>query len=116
MARDEIDLAYRVLDLDLVDSEGRRCGKADDIEIAGDPGETAYVAAIRSGPGALARRMPRRLRGLGDRLFGEGSTSIPWREVSEVGPGTVELDRTAADLGLGEGDRAVLAALRRLSS
>ena len=114
MPQDELDLAYRVLDLDLVDREERRCGKADDLEIAGDPGETAYVAAIVSGPGALGRRFPRRLRRFGRRLFGGGSTSVSWADVAEIGPGAIELERTAAELGLGEGDRAVIDVLQRL--
>ena len=46
----EIDLAYRLLDLDLVDSEGLRCGKVDDLELTGGPGEVTYVAAIVSFP------------------------------------------------------------------
>jgi hypothetical protein len=116
MAADELDLAYRVLDLDLVDCEGRRCGKVDDLQLAGEPGETTYVAAIVSGPGALGRRFPRRLRRFGGRLFGDGKTSIGWGEVDEVGPGSVELQSTARELGLGEGDRAVIDAMKRLGS
>jgi hypothetical protein len=116
MAREEIDLAYRVLDLDLVDSDGVRCGKVDDLELAGGPGEPAYVAAIRTGPGALARRLPRRLRRLGARVFGHGRSDVGWRDVAEVGPGAVKLERTAAELGLGEGDRALVEAVEKLRS
>ena len=114
MAQDELDLAYRVLDLDLVDSEGTRCGKVDDLELTGEPGETVYVDAIVSGPGALGRRFPRRLRRFGGRIFGGDSTRVEWSDVGEVGPGAVQLEREAAELGLGEGDRAVIEALRRL--
>ena len=115
MAREEIDLAYRVLDLDLVDSDGRRCGKVDDIRLAGGAGEPAYVAAIVSGPGALGRRFPRRLRRFGARLFAGGTSEVKWADVADVKPGSVELERTATELGLGEGDRAVLDALKRLA-
>ena len=114
MAQDELDLAYRVLDLDLVDCDGTRCGKVDDLELTGEPGETAYVGAIVSGPGALGRRFPRRLRRFGNRIFGGGATRIEWADVGEIERGAVKLERPAAELGLGEGDRAVIAALRRL--
>ena len=109
---DQLDLAYRVLDLDLVDGDGRRCGKVDDLEIAGAAGETAYVSGLVAGPGALARRFPRRLRGIGARLFSGGATTVEWREVTEV-EAAVVLGSTAADLGLAEGDRALQAAIDR---
>jgi sporulation protein YlmC with PRC-barrel domain len=110
--RDDLDLAYRLLDLDLVDAEGRRCGKVDDLEIAGDAGETAYVGALVAGPGALARRFPRRLRGVGARLFRGGATKIPWSEVADV-EAAVVLESSAEDLGLAEGDRALQTTLDR---
>jgi hypothetical protein len=50
---EQVDLAYRLLDLDLVDREGRRCGKVDDLEFSGRPGEPLHVDAIVTGPGAL---------------------------------------------------------------
>ena len=102
----ELDLAYRLLDLDLVDSEGRRCGKVDDLEFAGRPGDPTYLAAIVSGPGALPARFPRRfrLRRLAARIFRGGETRVAWDQVEDF-DATVELRRTAAELGLGEGDR-----------
>jgi hypothetical protein len=110
--RDELDLAYRLLDLDLVDDDGRRCGKVDDLEISGAPGETAYVGALIAGPGALARRFPRKLRGVGARLFRGGTTRVDWREVGEIAA-AVSLESSAEDLGLAEGDRALKAAAGR---
>jgi hypothetical protein len=102
----ELDLAYRLLDLDLVDSEDRRCGKVDDLEFAGEPGETTYVAAIVSGPGALPARFPRRfrLRRRAARIFRGGATSVDWDQVEDF-DSTVKLRSTAAQLGLAEGDR-----------
>ena len=99
---EELDLAYRLLDLDLVDCEGRRCGKVDDLEISGVAGETAYVAALIAGPGALARRFPRKLRGVGARVFSGGATRVPWHQVADV-EAAVVLESTAEDLGLAEG-------------
>jgi hypothetical protein len=104
MEPEQLDLAYRLLDLDLVDSEGRRCGKVDDLELAGGPGEPLNVAAIIAGPGALPARFVRPLRHLASRVFRGGSTRISWSTVEDF-DSTVKLTRTAAQLGLGQGDR-----------
>lgn len=114
MARrhDQIDLAYRVLDLDLVDSEGIRCGKVDDLVLSGGPGEPTYVAAIRTGPGALPDRFPMRVRRLARRLFSGEVAVVPWRVVDEF-DAAVRLTERAADLGLGEGDRRLTELVER---
>jgi hypothetical protein len=104
MEHEQLDLAYRLLDLDLVDSEGRRCGKVDDIELAGGPGEPLYVAAIVAGPGALPARFVRRLRGLARGVFRGGKARISWGTVEDF-DSAVRLNRTAARLGLARGDR-----------
>jgi hypothetical protein len=108
MAGHQLDLAYRLLDLDLVDSEGRRCGKVDDLEFDGAPGETAYVAAIVSGPDAMPARFPRRLRGWAARLLRGGETRVGWDRVEKF-DAVVALRGTAAELGLAEGDRKLAA-------
>jgi hypothetical protein len=104
MEHPQLDLAYRLLDLDLVDRDGRRCGKVDDIELAGGPGEPLYVAAIVAGPGAMPARFVRRLRGIARRIFRGGKTTISWRVVDDF-DSAVRLNRTAAQLGLARGDR-----------
>jgi sporulation protein YlmC with PRC-barrel domain len=103
MRHDEIDLAYRLLDDDLVDCDGRRCGKVDDIELEGEAGSPAQLAAILVGPGAYVPRLARRLRGLGRSLAGDEMTRVEWDEVEDV-DATVKLKRSAEELGLGEGD------------
>jgi sporulation protein YlmC with PRC-barrel domain len=97
----ELDLALGLLDHQIVDSEGRRCGKVDDLEIEGGPGETPAVRAILVGPGAWTGRG--RLGRLAAKLGGGGLTRIPWEAVGDV-KSAVELTKTAADLGLGRGD------------
>jgi hypothetical protein len=48
---DSIDLGLNLLDHQLLDAEGRRCGKVDDLALEGGPGEELQLAAILSGPG-----------------------------------------------------------------
>lgn len=105
MSEEQIDVAYRLLDLDLIDCEGRRCGKVDDLELDGEPGGTTHIAAIVSGPGALPRRLPRRLRRLGARVFGGRRVRVAWSEVAELEPAAIVLSKTAQELDLALGDR-----------
>jgi sporulation protein YlmC with PRC-barrel domain len=100
----EIDLGLGVLDHQLIDSEGRRCGNVDDLELEGVREGNPRVVAILTGPGAW--------RGRG--LFGRLAASvvrgdlvrIPWEEVAEIKSG-VHLRRTAQELRLGRGDDRV---------
>lgn len=55
---DGLFLGLRVLDSEIVDSNGRSCGVVDDLELKLARGNAApYVASIRTGPGALAHRI-----------------------------------------------------------
>ena len=69
MAPDRMDLVYRILDDQLVDVDGRRCGRVDDLEFDGGPGEQLLLHAILSGSGTWHRRMPRALRTRSGRAF-----------------------------------------------
>jgi sporulation protein YlmC with PRC-barrel domain len=100
---DEFDVGYRILDDDLLDSEGRRCGKVDDVEIEGNPGEPAHLSAIVAGPGAWPNRLPRSLRGLGSKLFGGDVVLVPWSAVDDI-TAVVKLNHPAKELRLGGGD------------
>jgi hypothetical protein len=61
MAAKKIYLGLDLLDRELLDSDGHRCGKVDDLEltVAGDAPEGAAptVTAILTGPGALTNRL-----------------------------------------------------------
>jgi hypothetical protein len=105
---DFMDLAYRVLDDQLVDVDGRRCGRADDIEFDGGLGEPPRLYAIISGSGSWHRRFPRPLRGIGARVFGGGVSGsdvirVPWDQVADIGP-VLKLKAKARELGLAQGD------------
>jgi sporulation protein YlmC with PRC-barrel domain len=99
---DEIDLGLHVLDHQLLDSEGRRCGNVDDLALEGGPGEKLEVVAILSGPGVWRQRA-----GLIGRIAawigGGGSVRVPWEDVDEIAA-HVRLRKQAEELGLGRGD------------
>ena len=96
-----IDLALGILDHQLVDSEGRRCGKVDDLELDGVGEGKPRVAAILTGPPVWRGRGP--LGRLAATLARGGSVRIPWEEVDRV-RSDVELRRPARELRLGRGD------------
>jgi sporulation protein YlmC with PRC-barrel domain len=97
----EIDLALGVLDHQLIDDDGRRCGKVDDLELEGLGESEPRVAAILVGPPAWRERG--RIGRLAARLARGRIVRVPWAEVSEVGAGVV-LRKPARELGLGRGD------------
>jgi sporulation protein YlmC with PRC-barrel domain len=100
-----IFIAHRLLDEQILDSEGKRCGRVDDIELQGSP---PRVTALLVGEGLYPRRLPARLRGLARRVAGEerwgaNALRIPWEEVDEINA-AVHLRGKAEELGLGNGD------------
>jgi sporulation protein YlmC with PRC-barrel domain len=110
-ATGEIDLGLGVLDHQLVDSGGRRCGKVDDLELEGVQEGRPRVAAIVVGVPAW------RNRGLFARLAAAlargGIVRVHWAEVDDIGAG-VHLKRTAAELRLGRGDDRARRVVERL--
>ncbi|TMK76605.1 MAG: hypothetical protein E6G45_12700 [Actinobacteria bacterium] len=97
----ELDLGVGVLDHQLVDSEGRRCGNVDDLELKGIDEGFPRVVAILVGPPVW------RGRGRLGRLaaaFARGQTvRVPWEEVETI-DSAVRLKKTARELRLGRGD------------
>jgi len=97
----ELDLALGVLDHQLLDADGRRCGKVDDLELERRANGELRVVAILSGaaawrgrgwPGALAARLARR-----------SLARVPWEDVQSL-DAAVRLRRPATELGLASGD------------
>ena len=97
----EIDLGLGILDHQLLDSEGRRCGNVDDLELEGVREGNPRVVAILSGPPAWRGRG--RLGRLAAWIARGELVRIPWEEVAAV-QAHVELRKTATELGLGKGD------------
>jgi sporulation protein YlmC with PRC-barrel domain len=111
----DIYVVHRLLDEQICDSEGRRVGRVDDVELGGDP---PRVKALLVGEGLYPRRLPRRLAKLARRIagperWGGNALRIPWEEVDEIAS-TVKLRKKAEDLGLGMGDDPERWIVRRL--
>ncbi len=102
MSGKEIDIGLHVLDHQLLDKDGRRCGNVDDLAIEGGVGEVPEVVAILCGPGYWGPRagLVGRLAGW---IGGGRKVRVPWIEVRKV-DSAVELKRGATELGLGRGD------------
>ena len=98
----ELDIALKVLDHQILDCDGRRCGNVDDLEIEGGAGETARVTAILVGPGVWPQRAGWIGR-LASRIGGGRRVRVPWDDVADI-EAHVLLRKTARELGLGRGD------------
>jgi sporulation protein YlmC with PRC-barrel domain len=110
-----LHIAHRLLDEQIVDSDGKRCGRVDDIELRGSP---PRVAALLVGKGLYPRRLPAPLRGAARRLvgperWGANAVRIPWEEVDEI-DSAVHLRRKAEEVGVGAGDDPENWMVRRL--
>jgi sporulation protein YlmC with PRC-barrel domain len=93
----KLHLGHNILDHQLLDKDGRRCGNVDDLAI-----EDAEVVAILSGPGYWPPRAGWLGRFAGW-IGGSGRVRIPWEEVTKIDSG-VHLRGAATEYGLGKGD------------
>jgi sporulation protein YlmC with PRC-barrel domain len=98
---EELDLGLGLLDHQLVDSEGRRCGNVDDLELEGLSEGSPRVIAILVGPPVWRERGL--LGRLASRLSRGQMVRVPWEEVDRI-DSAVHLKRTARELRLGRGD------------
>lgn len=96
--QDEIPLIGGLLDLPLLDCEGRYCGIVDDVEFADERG-APRVTALLVGPGAYRGRLPGWAFAIVRRIAGAHVTRVPWSAVKTIGS-AVELRLAAGDLGL----------------
>jgi sporulation protein YlmC with PRC-barrel domain len=103
----KVHIGKDVLDHQLLDKDGRRCGNVDDLAI-----EENEVVAIWSGPGTWPQRAGR-LGRLAGWIGGSRRIRIPWDEVEKV-DSAVHLKRAAPDYGLGRGDDRLEPYLRKI--
>ena len=108
----ELDIGLHVLDRQLLDRNGRRCGNVDDLAIEGGVGDTPEVVAILVGPGYWAQRagVIGRVAGW---IGGGRRVRVDWSEVAKV-EAAVELKGEARELGLGRGDDRLRPYLARI--
>jgi sporulation protein YlmC with PRC-barrel domain len=103
MRPNEVDLALHLLDDQLIDAGGRRCGRVDDVELSGGAGEATKVAALLVGPGAWPARLARPFDAALQPFVPGSMYRIDWDAVEDVTT-TVKLAKKAAELGLGTKD------------
>jgi len=94
-----IKLVSELLDLPLLDSEGKYCGIVDDVEFTGGAGKQLELKALLVGPGAYEGRMPAWAFWLVRTVAGDRLTRVPMDRVRTIGP-VVKLDCPAGGLGL----------------
>jgi sporulation protein YlmC with PRC-barrel domain len=98
----EIDIGLHVLDRQLLDKNGRRCGNVDDLALEGGAGDVPEVVAILVGPGYWPQRAGL-IGKLAGWIGGGRRVRVDWKEVDKIGS-AVELKGEATELGLGRGD------------
>lgn len=108
---EQIDLALGLLDHQLLDSDGRRCGKVDDLQLDGIGEGEPRVTEILVGPGAWSGRGV--LARLAAKLARGRIVHVPWAEVKAV-ESDVHLRRPAGELRLGRGDDRARAYVEKL--
>ena len=107
-----IDLGLHVVDHQLLDSEERRCGNADELALEGGPGERLEVVAILAGPGTWPKRAGLMGR-IASWLGGGNVVRIPWEDVDTVSA-HVKLRKRGEELGLGLIDERLKRYLERI--
>lgn len=100
--RELLHVGHHLLDHQLLDTRGERCGKVDDVALHTRDGVTE-IEALLTGPGALRSRYPGRVLRWIIGLAGQGETIVPARAVGAVDD-HVHLTATAPSLGLAGGE------------
>ena len=98
-----IKLVSELLDLPLIDSEGKYCGIVDDVELEGT--RDLKLKALLVGPGAYAGRLPRWAMWLVSRIAGGRVTRIAMDRIRTI-TDAVHLECPGRDLGLHRAEMA----------
>jgi hypothetical protein len=94
-----LKLVGQLIDLPLIDKDGRWCGIVDDIELEGEPGEQMHLKALLVGPRAYRGRMPPALFWFARKLAGDHLSRVPIGKVATISS-AVHLSCSAEQVGL----------------
>ena len=100
-----IKLVGELLDLPLLDVDGKYCGIVDDVELEGEPGKALALKGLLVGPGAYRGRLPRWGMWLVKAIAGDRVVRVPTARVRTIAA-VVHLDCPAAELGLDRSEAA----------
>jgi sporulation protein YlmC with PRC-barrel domain len=101
-----MNLGLELLDRQLVDADGHRCGRVEDVEFEMREGHAPRVSAIISGAAALSSVSRGPIGWLVAGLAHADAVRIDVARVASFGT-RIELDASARELGLGAGDARV---------
>jgi sporulation protein YlmC with PRC-barrel domain len=101
-----IKLVSELIDLPILDQEGKYSGIVDDVELDGAPGKPLKLKALLVGPGAYAGRMPRWAMQVMAWIGADRLTRVPMDKVKTINR-AVHLECPGRDLGLHRGEAAV---------
>jgi sporulation protein YlmC with PRC-barrel domain len=108
-----MDILYDLMDQNVIDCNGERGGRVDDVVVEDVFGRPPRIVALLSGGGAKSRHLWRPLHRLSLWLHEVAGIPrpvepvvIPWEEVAQV-ENDVILKRSADDLGLNRMNHAV---------
>ena len=101
----KLKLVAQLLDLPLLDSEGKYCGIVDDVELTGGPGKELALKALLVGPGAYAGRLPRWAMWLVGKVAGDRVTRVSLDKIRTI-TDSVHLDGPGDALGLHRSEKA----------
>ena len=100
-----LKLVSELLDLPLLDSEGKYCGIVDDVELSGKPGQALELKALLVGPGAYIGRLPAWAMWFVRGIAGNRITRVPMGKVRTI-TSAVHLECAGRDLGLHKSETA----------
>lgn len=101
----KIKLVAELLDLPLLDTEGKYCGIVDDVELSGGPGKDLRLEALLVGPGAYRGRLPKWAMWIAKGVAGDRITKVPIDEVRTI-DSVVHLRCPGGDLGLDKSEQS----------
>ena len=85
MRRDApIKIVSQLLDLPLIDKDGRWCGVVDDVELDGTAGKETRIEALLVGPGAYKGRLPGWALWVVRKIAGDRIARVPWDQVDNI--------------------------------